>query len=80
MKVKKLVQGLSDALDLDKNKKKKTALRQILAKMKKKEIALKKELSSASGKKKKDIEAHLKVNHAHRKKGVKALRKLKGKS
>ncbi len=77
MKVEKMVGVLGDILEMGKSKRKKAGLRHILAKMKKKEVALKKALASASSdKEKKKLNTSLKVNHAHRKKGVKALRKL----
>jgi len=74
-----MIDSLSDALDLNKKKRKKAALQTILGKMKRKELSLKKNLSSASGKEKKRLQSSIKVSKAHRKKGIKALRKLKGK-
>lgn len=79
MKVSKLVEGLGDVLDMGKKKKKKAALKALLAKMKGKDVALKKAIAAASGKEKKRLQSAFAVNRAHRKKGVKELRKLKGK-
>jgi len=79
MKMPKMIDDLRDALDMNKKKRKKEALQNILKKMKKKELSLKKSLSSASGKEKKRLQDSIKVSKAHRKKGIKALRKLKGK-
>ncbi|MDP6788279.1 MAG: hypothetical protein QF830_04660 [Rhodospirillales bacterium] len=82
MKTKDIVKSLGAALDLDNKKKKKKAdaLRKILKKLKKKEINLKERRKAAkSGKEKSALAAKLKVNRAHRKKGVKVLRKLSGK-
>ena len=82
MKTKDIVKSLGSALDLDNKKKKKKAdaLRKILKKLKRKETNLKERLKGAkSGKEKSALVAKLKVNRAHRKKGVKVLRKLSSK-
>lgn len=81
MKSGKIIKYLQDALNLDDDKaKKKTALMKIIDKMKKKDRKLKAKLADAkTDKEKADILAKLKVNRAHRKKGVKAYRKLNGK-
>lgn len=83
MKTSDIVKSLRDALDLegDKKKKKKAAIKKILAKLRKKESKLKKKIDDAGNdKEKKTLTAKLKVSHAHRKKGVEALRKLNGKA
>jgi len=79
MKSSKIVKYLNEALNQN-NAKKKTALKKIIDKMKKKDRKLKAKLIAAkSDKEKASITAKLKVNRAHRKKGVKAYRKLSGK-
>jgi len=83
MKTKDIVDSLGSALDLDSKKKKKKAdaLKKILKKLKKKGIRLKERHKAAkSAKEKKALVAKLKVNRAHRKKGVKALRESSGKA
>ena len=80
MKTSTVVNSLRDILDLGSKKKKKAALKKILKKLKKKQIGLKKKLAATQGDKgKKALTAKLKVNHTHRKKGLKALRMLNGK-
>jgi len=80
MKSSKIVKYLQDALGQD-NSKKKGAIKKIIDKMKKKDHRLKEKLASAkSDKDKSAIKAKIEVNRAHRKKGVKAYRKLSGKS
>ena len=79
MKSSKIVKYLQAALDKD-NAKKKGALKKIIDKMKKKDRKLKAKLAAAKDEKERAaIVAKLKVNRAHRKKGVMALRKLSGK-
>lgn len=79
MKNSKIAKYLHEALNKD-NAKKKAALKKIIDKMKKKGRKLKANLSAAkTDKERKAIAAKLKVNRAHRKKGVKAYRKLSGK-
>ena len=82
MKTKDIFVSLGKALGLDSKKKKKKvdALRNILKKLKKKEIKLKEKQKAAKGGKEKNaLVDKLKVNRAHRKKGVKVLRELSGK-
>lgn len=79
MKSSKIVKYLHEALNMDKAKKK-SALKKIIDKMKKKDRKLKANLSAAKTDKEREaIKAKLKVNRAHRKNGVKAYRKLSGK-
>ncbi len=79
MKNSKIAKYLHEALNKDISKRK-SALRDILAKMKKKERKLKEKLASAKSDKERDeITSKIKVNHAHRRKGIEAYRKLSGK-
>jgi hypothetical protein len=79
MKTKDIAKSLRRAVDRDGGKKK-GAIKKVLKKLKQKDIKLKKQLDAAKkGKEKKAILAKLKVNRAHRKKGVKILRDLGGK-
>lgn len=79
MKSSKLINYLQEALRQDDDKKK-AALKKILSKMKKKSRKLKAKLATAQDEKERaEIVDKLKVNRAHRKKGVKAYRKLNGK-
>lgn len=83
MKTSNIIQSLRDTLDLesDKKEKKKAALKKILAKLKKKETKFNRKIEAAKTDKEKEaFEAKLKVSHAHRKKGIEALRKLNGKA
>lgn len=77
MKSNAIVKSLRRILDLDDKGKKKDALRKVLDKLKKNQIKLKKKLEDAKGgKERKRLAASLKVNRVHRRKGLKALRKL----
>lgn len=77
MKSNAIVKSLRRILDLDDKGKKKDALGKVLGKLKKNEIKLVKKLEDArSGKERKGLAASLKVNRVHRRKGLKALRKL----
>ena len=59
-------------------KKQKNALKKILRKLKKRDIALTRKLEEAKDDKAgKGLRAKLKINRAHRKKGLKALANLK---
>lgn len=79
MKSSKIVKYLHQALNQGEAKKK-AALKKIIDKMKKKDRKLKAKLAAAKNDKERAvITSKLKVNRAHRKKGVKALRKLNGK-
>lgn len=79
MKNSKIAKYLHKALGKD-DAKRKDALIDILAKMKKKERKLKDKLDSAkSDKEREEIANKLKVNRAHRRKGIKAYRQLMGK-
>jgi len=83
MKTSNILKSLREVLDLEsgKKKKKKAALKKILAKLKKKEAKFKRKIEDADNdEEKKAFEAKLKVSHAHRKKGVEALRNLNGKA
>lgn len=79
MKNSKIAEYLHKALSQD-DTKRKDALRDILAKMKKKDRKLKDKLDSAKNDKERDeIANKIKVNRAHRRKGIKAYRLLTGK-
>lgn len=79
MKNSKIAKYLHKALSQD-DTKRKNALIDILAKMKKKERKLRDKLASAkSDKDREEIANKLKVNRAHRRKGIKAYRELMGK-
>lgn len=82
MKTKDIIKSLGSTFNIGGKKKKKKidALKKVLRKLKKKEIRLReKQKAAKSGKEKKALVAKLKVNRAHRKKGVKVLRELSGK-
>lgn len=80
MKSSKIIKYLKAALNQD-DAQKKAALKKVLDKIKKKGRKLKAKLAAAkSDKEKAEIQAKIKVNRAHRKKGIDALRKLNGKS
>ena len=80
MKNSKIAKYLHEALNQD-SAKKKAALKKIINKMKKKQRKLKDKLAAAKTEKERAaIMAKLKVNRAHRKKGVKAFRELSGKA
>lgn len=80
MKNRDIIKSLQRAFDLDNTKEKKAALKKALKKLKKKQIKFKRKLEDAkSSLEKSKIEAKLKINQLHRKKGMKALRELDGK-
>ncbi|OEJ65904.1 hypothetical protein [Magnetovibrio blakemorei] len=79
MKNSKIAKYLHKALGQD-DAKRKDALIDILAKMKKKDRKLKDKLAEAKNDKERDeITNKIKVNRAHRRKGIKAYRELMGK-
>ena len=80
MKEKKLLDRLEAYLDLGaKNRKKKAdELKKVLKKIRKKEKDLIAECSKAGKSKKSEmLEKHIMILHAQRKKGLKALKKIK---
>jgi len=80
MKTSKIIKYLKKALNKG-DAHKKDALRDILDKMKKKERKLKNRLEKSTDEAERALLLEkLKVNQAHRKKGVEALRKLSGKT
>jgi len=77
MKTKATIKSLQNALKKKKGAKKKSALESVLRNLKNKQSRLKEKIADAkSDKEKKTLNAKLKVNRAHRKKGEKALAKL----
>ena len=79
MKTSKIIEYLHEILNRD-DADQKAALKKILAKLKKKSRKLKAKLAEAkTDKERAEIEGKLKVNKAHREKGVEALRQLIGK-
>jgi hypothetical protein len=65
---------------IDGGDKKKGALKKVLKKLKKRDLALNGKLKGTKDDKtKKELHAKIKINRAHRKKGLKALSGLKGK-
>ncbi|CCQ72620.1 hypothetical protein [Magnetospira sp. QH-2] len=81
MKTAKLIHRLGNILDLDDTRKKKVALKKVLKKLKHKEVTLQEKLrQTKSDKDSADLKRQIKVSKAQRKKGIKTLRKLKGKS
>jgi len=79
MKSGKIIKYFHEIMNQD-TADKKAALKKILAKMKKKSRKLKAKLAEAkTDKERAEIEGKLKVNQAHRKKGLKALRELNDK-
>ncbi|MET0106161.1 MAG: hypothetical protein ABW072_13615 [Sedimenticola sp.] len=80
MKTPKLIKRVNEYLDASKNKQReqKESIKEILKKLKKKERALKEKLGKEkSAKNKKRLQQDLDIIFAQRKKGLKALKKLK---
>ncbi|MES9937311.1 MAG: hypothetical protein ABW120_06960 [Sedimenticola sp.] len=80
MKTPKLIKRVNEYLDAGKNKQReqKDSIKDILKKLKKKERALKEKLGKEKNEKhRKKIQKDLDIIFAQRKKGLKALKKLK---